>query len=122
MSGRRRFSSNDHFIFAPENRERVRAAIAEELARALKDGFTATEVANAKTSLLQARRIARAQDGALAGGLVLQSHLGRTWEYAAKIDAGLAAVTVERVNAVLRKYVAAAGFAWSYAGDFTKAN
>ena len=109
-------------IFAPENRERVRAAIAEELTRALKDGFTATEVTNAKTSLLQARRIARAQDGALAGGLVLQSHLGRTWEYAAKIDAGLAAVTVERVNAVLRKYVAAAGFAWSYAGDFTKAN
>ena len=67
-------------IFAPENRERVRVAIDEELARALKDGFTEAEVANAKRALLQARRIARAQDSALAGGLVAagvrRAHLG----------------------------------------------
>ena len=69
-------------IFAPENRERVRAAIAEEFARALKDGFTEAEVADAKRALLQARRIARAQDGALAGGLVQQAYLGRTWDFA----------------------------------------
>lgn len=107
-------------IFAPENRERVRVAINEELARALKDGFTEAEVANAKRALLQARRIARAQDSALAGGLLLQAYVGRTWDYAAKVDAGLEAVTVERANAVLRKYVDGAGFAWSYAGDFAK--
>ena len=107
-------------IFAPENRERVRAAIAEEFARALKDGFTDAEVADAKRALLQARRIARAQDGALAGGLVQQTYVGRTWDYAAKIDQGIEAVTVEKANAVLRKYVDADGFAWSYAGDFAK--
>jgi zinc protease len=112
---------NLYAIFAPENRERVRVGIAEELARALKDGFTDAEVANAKRALLQARRISRAQDAALAGGLVQQAYLGRTWEFAAKIDAGLEAVTVERANTVLRKYVDAAGFAWSYAGDFAKA-
>jgi zinc protease len=108
-------------IFAPENRERVRVGIAEELARALKDGFTETEVANARRALLQARRIARTQDGGLAAGLVTQAYLDRTWDYAAKLDAGLAAVTVEQANAVLRKYVRADGFAWSYAGDFAKA-
>jgi len=107
-------------IFAPENRERIRVAIAEEFARALKDGFTADEVANAKRALLQARRIARAQDSALAGGLAQQAHLGRTWEFAGKIDQGIEAVTVEKANAVLRKYIDAAGFAWSYAGDFAK--
>ncbi len=107
-------------IFAPENRERVRAAIAEEFARALKDGFTADEVAHAKRALLQSRRISRAQDGGLAGGLVQQTYVGRTWDYAAKVDQGIEAVTVERANAVLRKYVDAAGFAWSYAGDFAK--
>jgi len=107
-------------IFAPENRERIRVAVAEEFARALKDGFTADEVADAKRALLQARRIARAQDSALAGGLAQQAYLGRTWEFAGKIDQGIEAVTVERANAVLRKYVDAAGFAWSYAGDFTK--
>ena len=50
-----------------------------------------------------------------------QAYLGRTWDYAAKVDAGISDATLERVNAVLRKYVAAPGFAWSYAGDFAKA-
>jgi zinc protease len=108
-------------IFAPENRERVRAGIDEELARALKDGFTDAEVADAKRALLQARRIARAQDNSLAASLTQQAHLGRTWEFSAKVDEGLQALTVERANAVLRKYVSAAGWAWSYAGDFAKA-
>jgi zinc protease len=111
---------NLYAIFAPENRERIRVAIAEEFARAAKDGFTAEEVADAKRALLQARRIARAQDSALAAGLAQQAHLGRTWEYAARIDQGIEAVTVEKANAALRKYVDAAGFAWSYAGDFAK--
>jgi len=108
-------------IFAPENRERVRVGIAEEFARALKDGFTEAEVASAKGALLQARRISRAQDASLAGSLTQQAYLGRTWDYSAKIDAGLAAVTVDAANAVLRRYVDAAGFAWSYAGAFATA-
>ena len=107
-------------IFAPENRERVRAAIADEFARALKDGFTEAELADAKRALMQARRIARAQDGALAGGLIQQTYVGRTWDYAAQVDRGIEAVTLEKANAVLRRYVAADGFAWSYAGDFAK--
>ena len=37
---------------------------------------------------------------------------------AAKIDAGIEAVTVASANAALRKYLNPAGFAWSYAGDF----
>ena len=73
---------NLYAIFAPQNRERLRTAISEELARALKDGFTEAELADAKRALLQARRIARAQDASLAGGLVQQAYLGRTWDYA----------------------------------------
>ena len=52
---------------------------------------------------------------------VQQAYLGRTWDYAQKIDEAIAAVTLDRVNAALRKYVDAAGFAYSYAGDFAKA-
>ena len=105
-------------IFAPENRDRVKVGIAEEMARALKDGFTEAEVATAKRALLQARRIGRAQDGALAGALANQAYLGRKWDFTAKIDAGLEAVTVASANAALRKYLNPTGFAWSYAGDF----
>jgi len=109
---------NAYAIYAPQNRDRVKVGISEEMVRALKDGFTEAEVATAKRALMQARRIARAQDGSLAGGLALQSYLGRTWDYAAKIDAGIEAVTVASANAALRKYLDPAGFAWSYAGDF----
>jgi zinc protease len=107
-------------IYAPENRDRVRIGIAEELERAIKDGFTEAEVGHAKTALLQGRRIARTQDGTLANALASQAYLGRTWDFTGKIDTGIAAVTVERANAVLRKYVNAKNFAWSYAGDFAK--
>ena len=86
----------------------------------MKDGFTEAELADAKRSLLQARRIARAQDPSLASGLLSQAYLGRTWDYAQKIDAGIAAVTLEQANATLRKYVDPQAFAYSYAGDFAK--
>jgi zinc protease len=112
---------NLYAIFAPQNQEKLRTAISEELTRAMKDGFTEAEVNDAKRALLQARRISRAQDSSLASGLVQQAYLGRTWDYAQKIDEAIAAVTVDRVNAALRKYVDPAGFAYSYAGDFAKA-
>ena len=64
------------------------------VARAREDGFTEQEVAAAKKALLEERRIARAQDDALAGALVSQAYLGRTWAQSAKIDAAIAAVTV----------------------------
>jgi zinc protease len=107
-------------IFAPENLARVRNGIGEEFARALKDGFTEAEVVTARNALLQARRIARAQDRVLAGALVSQAFLDRTWDYAAKIDAALEGVTAEHANRVLRKYVLAEGFSWSVAGEFAK--
>ena len=107
-------------IFAPQNLPRVRAATAEEIAKARDGGFTEQEVAASKKALLEERRIARAQDDALAGSLVSQEFLGRTWAQSAKIDAAIAAVTVQSANAALRKYVDPAGIAYAYAGDFAK--
>jgi zinc protease len=51
---------------------------------------------------------------------VTQTFLGRTWAQSAKIDADIAAVTVESANAALRKYVDPEGIAFAYAGDFAK--
>jgi zinc protease len=111
---------NLYAIFAPENLARVRKSIDEELARALTDGFTDAEVATAKKALLQERRIARAQDSVLAGALVSQLYVGRTWQYNAAVDAALEKLARDDVNAALRKYVRAGGFAWSAAGEFAK--
>jgi len=107
-------------IFAPQNLAKVQAATREEVARARDAGFGEAEVAAAKKALLEERRIARAQDDALAASLVSQEYLGRTWAESARIDAAIAAVTVESANAALRKYVDPAGIGYAYAGDFAK--
>jgi zinc protease len=107
-------------IFAPQNLTKVKAATGEEFARARDAGFGEAEVAAAKKALLEERRIARAQDDVLAGSLVSQEYLGRTWAESARLDAAIAAVTVESANAAMRKYVDPSAIGYAYAGDFAK--
>jgi zinc protease len=107
-------------IFPPKELARVRAALDEEIAKALKDGFTADEVASAKRALLEERRTNRAQDRVIAGALAQQAYLGRTFAESARIDSAIEATDVAAVNAALRKYVAPAKLAWAFAGDFAK--
>ena len=107
-------------IFAPQNLAKVQQATAAELARAQDGGFEEREIAAAKKALLEERRIARAQDDVLTASLVQQEYLGRNWSESARIDAAIAAVTVESANAAVRKYVDPKGIAFAYAGDFAK--
>ncbi len=106
--------------FAPQNLARLRAALAEELGRAVRDGFTAAEIAEAKTGVLKLRRLSRTQDGGLTGALAQQAYLGRTFSFSGRIDDAVAALTPAEVNAALRRFVKTDGFAFAYAGDFAK--
>ena len=105
-------------IFAPANRDKVERALAEEVERALKDGFTPAEVDAGKKALVSMRRLSRAQDRALAGGLGGNLELGRTYAVAQRVDDALAAATADQVNAALRKYIRPSAFATAVAGDF----
>ncbi len=105
-------------IFAPANRAKVEAAMTEELTRALREGFTAKELADGKNGLLSFRRLSRAQDANLAFALAANLDLGRTLARAAEVEAQLQALTLEQVNAALRKYVDPSRFAGGVAGDF----
>jgi zinc protease len=105
-------------IFAPANRDKVERAFKEEVERALKDGFTATEVDNGRQALLSARRLSRAQDERLAAALAGNLELGRTFQVAQKVDDAIAALTVDQVNAALRKYLKPGNFAIAVGGDF----
>ncbi|MES2101362.1 MAG: pitrilysin family protein [Pseudomonadota bacterium] len=105
-------------IFAPQNRAKVEAAFREEVARALKDGFTEKELAEGKTSLLNYRQLSRAQDAGVAFALANNLFLDRTFALAAKVDAALGALTLDQVNAALRKYVIPDKFVSAFAGDF----
>lgn len=107
-------------IFAPQNQPKVEAAFREEMARALKDGFTAQELAEGQRGLLNFRRLSRSRDSTVAAALATNLHLGRTFERTAQVDAQLQALTLEQVNAALRKYLLPDKFIHGYAGDFKK--
>jgi zinc protease len=105
-------------IFAPQNRGQVETAFKEELARMLKDGFTEKELSDAKQSLLNFRRLSRAQDANLAGTLASNLKLNRTFAIAQKIDDAIAAATLLQVNAAARRHLQPASFVFGFGGDF----
>ena len=105
-------------IFAPQNREKVEAAFREEVARALKEGFSAKELDEAKQALLNQRRLSLAQDGAVAGMLSSQQRLNRSFEREQKLNEALQKQTLEQVNAALRKHFKLDAFQLVFAGDF----
>jgi zinc protease len=108
-------------IAAPENVEKLVASMRDELARFVRDGITADELADAKRSLLTERRQGRSEDGALASSLANNLFLGRTMAWWADADAKVEALTVEQVNAAIRKHIRPDNLSVFAAGDFAKA-
>ena len=108
-------------MFAPQNLERLQNAIKEELSLFVKDGITATELADAKQALAQTYALRRAQDPALAGALRSQLFLGRSMAFDAELDAKIAALTLDQVNTAIRQFIKPESIAHYYAGDFVGA-
>ncbi|HOL37757.1 MAG TPA: insulinase family protein, partial [Rubrivivax sp.] len=108
-------------IFAPQNRAKVETAWREELARSVQSGFTQAELDEARASLLNFRRLARAQDAVVASRGVADLYLGRTFAYSQRIDDRLAAATLDEVNAAWRRYIDPTRMAVAWGGDFRAA-
>jgi zinc protease len=107
-------------IYAPQNRARVEQAVREELQRAVREGFTASEVNSAKRAVLEARRLSRAQDRSLANRLAGYSFAKRTFAWDIALEERIAKLTAAEVNAVLRKHIDPSRLAVVAAGDFRK--
>lgn len=107
-------------IYAPENRERLERAFGEELARVLRDGYSSAEVDAARQSLLQSRRLGRAQDGGLAGLLTEYLRLGRTMAFSQQSDERIQQATPEALLAAMRKWIDPARLTTVLAGDFAR--
>jgi len=108
-------------IAAPQNAPKVEADFNEELAKALKDGFTADEVDKAKKIYADQKAVSRADEGSIAGMLAGRERWGRTMEWDAKRDAAVAAVTVDQVNAAFKKHIGPLAISIVKGGDFKKA-
>ncbi|WP_020652463.1 M16 family metallopeptidase [Massilia niastensis] len=108
-------------IAAPQNMGRLDAAIRAELARAVKEGFTASELAGAKSGLMQQRQQTRAEDGALAAGWTSYLYRGRTFEWSLAFERKLMAVSLPQLNAAFRKAIDPARLSVVMAADQGKA-
>jgi zinc protease len=107
-------------IFAPQNRARVERAIREELSRAVREGFSAAEVEAGKRSVLEARRLARSQDRALASRIGHYLFVKRTFAWDVDFEKKIAALTPGQVNAALRRHIDPARLSVVVAGDLKK--
>ncbi|GAA4327903.1 pitrilysin family protein [Pigmentiphaga soli] len=105
-------------IYAPSNRARLETAVNEEIQRALRDGFTADEVKDGVASLLNLRRLARAQDRTVVRTWSDYIELKRSFAYSAELDRKFGALTAGQVNEALRKYLKPGSFSTAVAGTF----
>jgi len=105
-------------IYNPENVAKLETAFGEEIGRWVKDGVTADELEKAKQGWLQGRQQSRARDAELVNRLSQQTFQGRTMAFDQALEERVAKLTVDEVNATIKKYVNPAKFSAVKAGDF----
>jgi zinc protease len=108
-------------ISAPQNTPKVEASFKDELARTLRDGFNAEEVAAAKKALLEEQLVRRSQDQTLVRSLATLDHDGRSMQWDAQLEAKIAALNAEQVSLAFRRHVDPSALSIVKAGDFKKA-
>jgi zinc protease len=105
-------------IQAPENAEKVEAALREEIQRVLDDGFDDDELAVSKRGYLQSRELSRAQDGSLVGMLNQGLYFERTLSWDIEYERRIQDLTIEDVNAAVRRHLDLSKMTIVKAGDF----
>jgi zinc protease len=108
-------------IAAPQNISKVEAALKEELARALKDGFTPSEVDNDRVGWLQSRQVNRSDDRTLAQMLASHEQDGRTFAFNQNLEDKVRQLTPDQVLAAVRAAIDPDRISIVKAGDFKKA-
>ena len=105
----------------PANGPKVEFSFTDELAKTLKDGFSASEVAEAKKAYLDSRMVSRSQDAALLSLLASNEQLGRTLDWDDQLEKKIAALTPAQISDAFRRHVDAAALTIVKAGDFRAA-
>jgi zinc protease len=107
-------------ICAPENLARVEVGFKEELAKVLDKGFTQQELNDARTGILQNSRIDRAKDGRLVRTLSGNIDLNRTMQWDKNYEKAVMDLSVEDVNAAVKRHLSMEGISIIKAGDSEK--
>ncbi len=107
-------------ITNPQNKDRLVEVIREELDLIRKEGITEQELLEAKVAYLQAAKVRRTKDSALAGELLSTIFNERTMQYHEDHINQIEAATVESVNSAINKYIQPDQLVMAIAGDFQK--
>ncbi len=108
-------------IYAPENVDKLEVAFKEEINKVITEGYTAEELAAAKSGWSQQRTVQRAQDGGLAGTLNNYLFIKRNLAWDEAYEKKVMDLTVDQVNAAVKKYLKPEMINIVKAGDFAKA-
>lgn len=109
------------FLFAisnPDNASKVHEAIQDELKRLLDKGITEEELATAKAGYLQEQQVQRTEDRAIVQMLESYAFIGRDMKFVAEFEDRISKLTVEEVNAALKKHIDPQRLFIVQAGDF----
>jgi zinc protease len=104
----------------PVNMERVDVAAVEELERFVKEGPSLAELVDAKKAYLEAQKVGRTTDSAIAGQIVSHLYLGRTFAHEAEQEKRIEALTADDIKAAFQKHVDSKKLVIIRAGDFKK--
>jgi zinc protease len=107
--------------FNPGVGPKVEASFVDELKKVYQDGFTATEVAQAKKAYLESRMVGRSTDGALLNLIASHEQLDRPFTWDADLERRIEALTADDINAAFRKHIDPNALSIVKAGDFKAA-
>ena len=105
-------------ISNPQNLAKTTVAIKEELENLLQKGLTDTEIARAKSGLLQQRQQSRARDEILSALWTRYLYLNRSFNWSEKLENRIRSLTTADINAALRKAIHPEKMSVVIAGDF----
>jgi len=111
-----RFTVN--VITNPVNIDRVEKAFLEELNEFLANGPSAKELVDARKAYLEAQKVGRTSDGAIAGQIASNLRLQRTFAHSKEMENQIAALTPEAVKAAFQKHINPGKLIIVRAGDF----
>jgi zinc protease len=107
-------------ITNPLNIDRVEKAVLEELNEFLTNGPSETELEDGKKAYLEALKVGRTGDAAIAGQITTNLQLGRKFAHTSEMEKRIAALTTADVKDAFRKYIDPKKLVIIRAGDFKK--
>ncbi|MBS1946214.1 MAG: insulinase family protein [Bacteroidetes bacterium] len=107
-------------IFNPVYKNRLDSALHDVIDKTLQNGFKEDEMKKCLSSWLQQRKTELGFDQSLSSRLASYMSQGKDLEFFSEYEEAAKKLTLDQVNAALRKYISNGKFTLIYAGDFSK--